>query len=264
MTPTHDKPLFFIHVMKTAGTTLKSHMRGFYRPDEVYPNRDEDEAFFEANVDVAHLVALPAERKRRIRVYTGHFPYVATELLDVDTITMTVLRDPVERVVSHLRQVYKRPGGFLEHAATVRDLELPNYEQLYDDPHLHPRFFANHQCRMFALTADDDPLGVTAPFDDPRTDRPPLELDEGRLAIAKEQLAKVDVVGLTEDFEGFCAEVTRRFGIPTEDVVTRNQAPSVAPEVSDSLRARITEDNQMDVALYEHAVALASAARGEQ
>lgn len=37
-------------------------------------------------------------------MFAGHFPFVAVDLLGGDLTTITVLRDPVERTISFLRQ----------------------------------------------------------------------------------------------------------------------------------------------------------------
>ena len=50
------------------------------------------------------LLDLPPSRRERIRVYAGHFPFVAVELMGQEFVTMTVLRDPVERTLSYHRQ----------------------------------------------------------------------------------------------------------------------------------------------------------------
>src|SRR5688572_23706339 len=82
-----------------------------------------------------------------------------------------------------------------------------------------------------------------------------IEVDAGRLALAKQNLAKVDIVGLTERYEDFLDLIVDRFGWEVNRGVRANVAP---PEhelpASDELRRRIAEDNAIDVELYEHAV----------
>ena len=73
--------------MKTGGMTLFWHLRANFEPDEIYPYRELDMKHDGDRLDVRHhlsipnLLALPPERQRRVRVYTGHWPYVACELL---------------------------------------------------------------------------------------------------------------------------------------------------------------------------------------
>src|SRR2546423_2753789 len=77
------------------------------------------------------------------------------------------------------------------------------------------------------------------------------EFKPGRLEQAQENLARVDVIGLQARFEEFCDVLTRRFGW---DLGTSRHVNRTEPfEVSDAFRARIAEDNAMDVELYAFA-----------
>jgi hypothetical protein len=50
---------------------------------------------------------LPEERRETIRLYAGHLPFVTCELLGDGFRMMTLLRDPIDRTVSLLRQVQR-------------------------------------------------------------------------------------------------------------------------------------------------------------
>ena len=72
-----------------------------------------------------------------------------------------------------------------------------------------------------------------------------VEFTEERLERAKKRLAEVDVVGVQEDFEGFCAELSSRFGwtFPASALrVERTRRPSSRPtfreRILDGQRAR--------------------------
>jgi hypothetical protein len=220
--------------MKTGGTTLRRHIRANFKWPEVYPLKRLDPDLQKANYRLDYLTSLPPGRRRRIRVYTGHFPFVAVEMLGIELTTMTVLRDPVERTLSYLRhcQVYHD-----QH----RSLAL---EEIYEDPVFFPCFIHNHQAKLFALTVADEP--------DTYMDL--LEVDEDRLELAKENLERVDVLGLQDRFDELLAELESRFGwtigaVPDAHVGRR-------PAVPASFQRRIAEDNRADVEFYEHAVAL--------
>ena len=104
---------FFIHVMKTAGWTLREHIASHFEEDEFYPCERLETDMLKANVELEYLTGLPASRRARIRAYSGHFPFVAVELLGEEVTTITILRDPVERTLSFLRQrkVIHHPDG---------------------------------------------------------------------------------------------------------------------------------------------------------
>lgn len=226
--------LFFIHLMKTAGGTLLQQIIANYERDEIYPRPGNDEDILEANYDIAYLTALPPERREKIRIFTGHFPYVAVDLLGMEVATVTILRDPVTRTISYLRHCKKRHE---QH----RELRL---EEIYEDPLFHPFFVRNHQAKQFAMTAADEPQSYMDV----------LEVDERRLKHAKENLEKVDVIGLQAHFDELLGELESRFGWQRAEVKNRNVGRR--GKVSRALKERIAEDNAADMEFYEHAVRL--------
>jgi len=259
--PTTDVPdprYFFIHVMKTAGRTLLRHFRGNFELDEMYPYGKLDVRYDGDRVDIRHhlevgcLLRLPQERVRHIRVYSGHFPYVASELLGGEFIRLTVLRDPVERTISLLRQFRRKDPWAdpnLRHSAPMEGLTL---EQVYENPFVYEPLVLNHQTKIFSMTADD-------PLD---TYMDVIDVDDTRLALAKKNLAKVDFVGLTEQYDDFLDDLAAQTGWEIIRHLRKNETPAeeIQP-VSESLRRRIAADNAIDVEFYEYAKELVESRR---
>ena len=233
------RPFFFVKIMKTGGGTFLQHVLANFERAEVYPYDPHDGDMEVANVRIDHLLAVSEERRRQIRVYTGHFPYVAVELLGVDATTLTIVRDPVERTISYLRHCRR-------YHPQHRDMRL---QEIYEDPFYFPCFIQNHQAKLFALTSTDQPES----FMDV------LDVDEERLARARENLERVDVVGLREQFDDLLAEMASRYGWRFGAVPDRHV--STGGEVAPSFRRRIAADNAADMAFYDHAVTLWSRRR---
>jgi hypothetical protein len=229
-----DRPFFFVHVMKTGGTTFRGHLRASFEPEEVYPNYEQyDHIRVNANFRIANLVALAPERRERIRVYMGHFPFVAVEILGIPATTFTILRDPVDRIVSYLKQ---RKRLHDKH----RRLEL---EEIYEDERLFPRLMHNHQAKVFAMTRADDPQTV----------KDVIEIDDRRLETAKANLETVDVVGLNDHYGEFLAELEARYGFHFDEDRPRAFVSHEPWKASAALRRRIAADNAADLEFYEFA-----------
>ena len=241
---------FFVHVMKTGGRTLTRHFRGNFELDEIYPNGKLDIRFENDLVDIRHhlrvacLLELPAERVQRIRMYHGHYPYVASEMLDGDFFRLTVLRDPVERTISLLRQFKRKdPWADPNHRYSPPGEGL-TLEEIYANPLVYESLILNHQTKIFSMTADDT-------LD---TYMDVIDVDQRRLALAKQNLTKVDVVGVTEKYNDFLDILAKRTGWDIQRQLRKNETPpeDIGP-VSDDLRRQIAADNAIDIEFYEYA-----------
>lgn len=225
---------FFIHVMKTAGTTFRRHMEANF-PGRYYP----DSAMFEkgpplrqANFMVQRLIERPPAFHASITAYAGHFPFVTAQLLDPRLITMTILRHPASRTVSYLKHCRRY---------NPQHRDLP-FEAIYDDPMTFPMLIHDHQAKVFAITEADEAESVLEV----------IPIDDRRLTIAMDHLRQVDLIGFSEDYDTFTAQVVDRFGWrigpkgrwweSTEDW-----------KVPTSLIQRIERDNAADIEFYEFA-----------
>jgi hypothetical protein len=227
---TPERRFFFVHVQKTAGTALLRRMKHAFGTTPIYPD-DSDGPLPEAVLVHEHLAERFAARGDEIRVVTGHFPLAVAELLGADFTTLTVLREPVERTLSYLRH----------HRVLLKeDRDVP-LEEIYEDPFRFQGLVHNHMVKMFALTTETMTAGTLTP----------VRFERHHLVLAKERLATVDVVGVQERFEEFCAELERRFGWDLGPPLFANRTEPV--DVSDAFRARIAEDNVLDTELYEFA-----------
>jgi len=229
---------FYVHVQKAAGTEVRERLKRHFAPEAMYPDTSDGDLFgVMPQMSVAQLLARWEVRKDQIEIITGHFPYATPALLDADFVTLSVLREPVERVLSHLRHYRKM-------TPEARDRSL---EALYADT-FPPEFFHNHMVKVFSLTADE--VAESAALDRWAALKV-IDLTPDRLARAKDNVAQLDVLRLQDDLEAFCDELTGRFGWQLGAPLYANRTPP--EDASQALRNRIAADNALDAELWAHA-----------
>jgi hypothetical protein len=253
---------FFVHLKKTAGTSLRKRMQHHFGEAAVYPGASDGIDRIDSFFSIARLQERMRVRGDEIQTVTGHFPLCTVDALDGEFTTLTILREPIERTISYLR--HQR-----EWAPEDRHKPL---EEIYSDPELFDGHVHNHMVKMFSLTPDEATARIDAGHGRSPWMLTRVEFTLERLERAKAKLASVDALGLQERFEEFCDELTRRFGWnlgPPEHLMRGDPvAQSEAMErVPDRFRSRIAEDNAMDIELYEFGRRLyerrrAEAARG--
>jgi Sulfotransferase family len=227
---------FFVHLQKSAGTTMRMRLARYFGADAVYPNGREDARnVFYVIASVDHLLERMRVRGDQVRVIAGHYPLCTLDLLGGVFRTFTVLREPVERTLSYLRH----------HRQNWPEDRHKSLEEIYDDPLRFHGLAHNHMTKMFSLTIEEmtDDMLTRVEFTPERVER------------AKENLAAVEMVGVQDRFEEFCRELNDHFGWRLGDQ-PRFANMSEPVQVPDSLRKRIIEDQAADVELYEFALEL--------
>lgn len=228
--PTPAAPsVFFMHIMKTAGTSLAWNIRRNVPPEAVYPTGPLDDARTQRYWLLDEFDRVGPEERDRLRVFMGHFPFHANERFGADDV-ITVVREPVERTISHLLHTQRMPGN-----------EDRSLEELYEGIPAFPTPLVDYQVRQFALQPGD-------------ADSPPLAVDEVRYRLALERLESVAVLGRTDRLGAFVDQLRARYGWRHEDV--RLQAAPHAVEAPDHLVRRIRRDCAADLAFYADACAL--------
>ncbi len=226
---------FFLHLQKTAGTSLLFEFRLMFPGYSLYPRQtDGDSMSVGPQFTVARLDEAWAERRDQIRMVIGHFPLCTLERLDAPFTTLTMLREPVARTLSFLRH---------HRLLHPQDADRP-LEDIYDDPFRYQALIHNHMTKMLGMSSAEMVDGMLTP----------LECDEGHLERAMQALDDIPVVGLQHRFADFCAEANRQYGWSLQGDQTIN--PSAFVAVDGAFEDRIRRDNALDMVLFEYACKL--------
>ena len=159
----------------------------------------------------------PERRAPRSACTPGTFRMSRRSCSESTSFTLTLLRDPVDRTVSmlkHVKREFERFGG----------LEL---DEIYDDDFVFEHFVENYQTKVFAFTQEErastiaslepdsavaahllEPQVSAGPKDRPRR----IAINDQRFEQAKSNLARVDVLGLSERYGDFLDELHARYG----------------------------------------------------
>jgi Galactose-3-O-sulfotransferase len=222
---TAEEAVIFLHVPKTAGTTLNRLIEWEYPLFEIY---SIDPFFF--NWSASHLSRLPSRRLKKTRMFKGHMLFGLHKILPQPATYITVLRDPIDRVISafYYNRSYALQPLYWKFRREKWSIE--------DFVRRLPR--ENVQCKVLA----------GAEYNSPCT--------EAIFEQAKENLVKhFSVVGLNERFDESLALMKLRFGWRLQRYSSFN-VTRTRPKKHDLPQATLdllVAKNSFDVALYEFA-----------
>jgi hypothetical protein len=213
--------LIFLHIPKTAGTTLNRIIEWQYSPFAIFTIDP-----YRIRATAERLKRLPEGRRRRLRVVRGHLSYGIHEWLPQGATYVTMLREPVARVLSAYYFVLRRPLHPLHRKLKRERLRIEDCLRLFP-------YRQNTQCRFIA--------GV----EDTAMD------DERLLDIAKGNLTKsFSVVGISERFEESLMLMAKTF--EWEIPFYKNcKVSKTRPQIDPSAVEMIRDHNRLDLELYE-------------
>ena len=234
--------LIFLHVPKTAGISVSQNIVRNFSDAEVYHVRNPEHVngpvFSENHGTVESFQGLSEARRRSFRCILGHMHFGLHEQVPGPAGYVTVLRDPVERLLSHFGQYCRMVrSGEIGAGETAPSLE--------EFCRLKARAMDNHQTRFLCGWKFDE---------HPRQE----SLDR-----AKENLRKwFRVVGTLERFDETKAVLHRAYGWPYVAQIRQNVGTGRLrrEEIDPEFLAEVEELNWLDRELHGLANSLLDAA----
>lgn len=221
--------LIFLHIPKAAGSTLHPIL------ERHFPKNVRHSIYDDVVTKMDRFRSLPLAERSRIRLLKGHFPYGLHDSLVGKTTYITLLRDPVERVVSHYYYVKRTPRHYLYDQVVSGKMSLADYVKSDITIELD-----NDQVRLLAGVYPDVPYGSCA---------------REHLDIAKQHVEQdFALVGLSERFDESLVLMCIALGwtwLPYYRNLNVTKGRPKHREIDPDVIAAIRETNHLDIELYD-------------
>ena len=115
-----SKILIFLHLPRSGGITLKQIINRQYENKEIIALKNSRES-------IANLDQLTKGEKQKIKCIIGHFPFGSHKYFYGESTYITMLRDPVDRIISHYYSAISREYHYLHNEVVQKNMTLSEY-----------------------------------------------------------------------------------------------------------------------------------------
>ena len=230
-----EKPLIFLHIPKAGGTTLNRIISRQYKNNTIFDIGARPYENFQKFSQLSNA------KKDKIRYLHGHVPFgLFDKSLPVTPNYITMLRDPVDRIISHYYHTINRASNMLYDDTTSKFMTLEDFAsgELFSQ-------IPNYQTRFISGIDDVNPFSGKKP------------VTENILEIAKKNLSEqFEAVGIIEKFDESLMLFKNIMGWKniyyTKQYVSKKRIPRDA--ISRETITAIEQCNQYDIELYRFAI----------
>lgn len=226
-----ENTVIFIHIPRTAGVSLDAILERQYNTAKIYSLYSQEK--------LDEFNQLSEQKKATIQLLNGHFmSYGIHERLPNPSTYITMMRDPVDRVISHYYFVRRSPNHYLHETVMSKNMSLEDYVGSELSIEIN-----NGQTRLLAGLKENPGIGIGKGF--------PEMLNRAKKNIED----NFTVVGLTEEFDKSLILFKKALGWSETFYLKRNETKNrkAVKEVADNIIHTIREYNEMDIELYKYA-----------
>jgi hypothetical protein len=220
----------FLHIPKTAGTTLYRIIERNYASDDIYT--------FWKDGSPDEFKNLEEDLRSRIRLLRGHVGFGMHEFIAGSAKYFTVLRDPIDRTISYYHFIHRTPHHYCHDLIASQKMSLEEFLLSKCDP-----MADNAQTRLLGGLETGQELEFGA-------------CTQSLLEKAKWNLRKrMDVIGITEKFDHTLLLLQQAFGWRRLFYVRQNVSSNRVSrkDLQHSTMDVLTEANLLDADLYQYA-----------
>jgi hypothetical protein len=216
-----------MHIPKTAGTVFGSLIRQKLTYSKKFLPKE-------------YLDNIEEVRECKYQMYGGHVPYPVAKKMNVDFDYITMLRNPIDRCVSHWLEFKKY--------SEYKDLTLDEF--IYADE--FKNLTTNYYARYLVFEQDWYAINTRTPWEHIiESEKVPMYIDEHRLLYkASQVLNSFKFIGIQEKFFMSIVKFNKIFGIGINEVPTILSSHS--DKLSEKYRDELVKRNYVDINLYSY------------
>lgn len=236
-----EKSVIFLHIPKAGGSTINKIIERQYRQNNIFRIRGNNPKQIRDCEN--EFKVLPLTEKEKIKVIMGHMDFGIHNFLPQPSVYITLLRDPVERVISHYYYVIRSPHHYLYQKVVSKKMSLEECVNAGICLELD-----NGQTRMLSVADGDKALPISFGH-----------CNEAMLERAKKNLREYFVgVGLVESFDRSLLLFKKLLNWNNIFYIKRNVTNNrpLKSDFSQKTLDIIQKQNKLDLRLYKYAAGL--------
>jgi hypothetical protein len=224
-----EQVLIFLHIPKAAGSTLRRIIEKQYEPSTIFTIP----SFYSSKEEFRQVAEF---QLKEIKVLKGHMFFGLHEVLPKPSTYITLLRDPVERIISHYYYVLRNPSHYLYKDVKSKNMSLKEYAS-----------------SGLSVELDNGQTRLISGFNFPDHSQP---ASQEMLEVAKQNLKlHFAVVGIAEEFNKTLIILKKEFGWKMHFYVKENTTKNrpMKERISKETLDVIRNYNELDIELYRYA-----------